>query len=149
VVFQSSRAGAEEGLLKVTARQLVLVERPYDDVLFEVVPELGCGEVAQDVVVLVDRGEGDMQLCGPVGLPFAAGWALDELYTFHEVPPQVVQVLAVGIFVEGLLIAVHDQSPAGEDEAVVPAAPSELSEVGSDLLLGDAGDGGEPTGVVG
>ena len=56
----------------------MLVERPPDDVLLEVVPELGCGEVAEDVVVVVDRGEGDVQLGGPVGL-VTVGRALDEL----------------------------------------------------------------------
>ena len=126
----------------------MFVEWSPDDVLFEVVPELGCGEVAEDVVVIVDRGEGDVQLGGPVGL-VATGRALDELYTFYEVPPQVAQVLAVGVFVEGLLEAVHDQSPADEDEPVVPAASGELSEVGSNLLLWDAGDGMEPAGIVG
>ena len=63
-----------------------------DDVPFEVVPELRSKEKPQYIVVVVDGGEGDVQLGGTVRLPFAAG-PPDELNLLDEIPLQGVQVL--------------------------------------------------------
>jgi hypothetical protein len=86
----------EDRFLQVAPGQLAREERTTYDVLLEVVPELGGDEVAEDVVVVVDRCEGDVQLSGPVGLLFAAGRPPDELNLLDEIPPQGVEVVAGG-----------------------------------------------------
>jgi hypothetical protein len=54
-----------------------------------------------------------------------------------------------GVFVEGLLEAVLDQSPAGEDEPIGPADPLEMFAVPLQIFLRYFGDGGEPSRIVG
>ncbi len=71
-------------------------------------------ELAEHIVVVVDRAHHHVYLRRPVGHVPALG-ALHELIPLHEIPPERVEILA-GIAVEPALEVEHHLAPPGEDE---------------------------------
>jgi len=90
-----------------------------------VVLKLRRGQLAQQVVLVVDRREGQVELRGPVGRA-TAGRRSDQLESLDDLPPELVEVL-FRVAVELALEVHHDQAPAYEHEHREP------------LMLGEKG----------
>jgi hypothetical protein len=134
-VFAGS--GAEEGFDEVATRDLVFVERAAGYVGFEVVAELGGDQVSEHVGVVVDGGDGDVYLRRPIG--FVSAWrAVYELELLDQIPPERVQIFALGVGVQKPLEVEDDEGPEGEDEPVGPAPGGE--PLRGEMFLWDSGD---------
>src|SRR5215211_7450225 len=140
-------SGAEEGFLEVASGYLAHEERFAGYLSLKAMPQLSSNEVPQHVVVVVDRRDRHVDLSGPVRL-VPIGWALHQLELLDEIPPQFVQVVAVGVGVELALEVKHDERPAGEDEPIGPAPGSESLRVAVQLVLGDPGELQQPAGLL-
>src|SRR3712207_3582398 len=126
VVPVVASSGAEEGLLEVASGHFAREERLAAGYAgLEVVPQLSSYEVAEDVVVVVDRGDRNVDLGRPVRL-VPAGWTIYHLQLLYEIPPKSVQVAAFGIGVELPLEVEHHERPASEHHPVRPLTPEDV-----------------------
>ena len=92
--------------------------------------ELGGRDLAEQVVVVVDRRQRDMELAGPVVGP-GPGRRRDALVPLDELPPERAEIL-IGVAVQLALEARHHLHPGGEDEHLA-ALHLEVARVARDL----------------
>ena len=95
-----------------------MVGQPGQDVA-----QLGGEHLAEHVVVVVDRGAGEMGLGRPVR-PVPPRRTLELLVALGVFPPQGIQVL-LRVLVQVLLEVQHDERPAGEDQLPAAALPAD------------------------
>src|SRR5215210_7595851 len=115
-------SGAEESFLEVASGYLAHEERFAGYLFLKAMPQLSSNEVSEHVVVVVDRRDRNVDLSGPVRL-VPIGWALHQLELLDKIPPQFVQVVAVGVGAEVPLEVEHHKRQSGEHQPVRPLTP--------------------------
>jgi uncharacterized protein (DUF427 family) len=115
--------------------------------LLKAVPQLSSYEMAEDVVMVVNGGDGDVYLRRPIGL-VSAGGSLHQLEPFDKIPPKLVQVVAVRISVELPLEVEHHKRPASEHQPVSPLTPEDVLADLVKLSLRNFSNGREPGRIV-
>src|SRR5215210_446699 len=142
VVPPVTGSGAEEGFLEVASGRFAHEERLAGNLFLKMMPQLSSDEVAEDVVVVVDWSDRYVDLSGPIGF-VPIGWALHELELLDEIPPQGVQVVAVGVGVELSLEVEHHERPASEHQPIRPLTPEEVLADLVEFGLRNPGNGRE------